>query len=94
MSDMTRTNTEPSAEALEAAAAVLPITWGKQLVRDVALALDRFRAAGVREERERIAAHIDCLRDCRYANASGTCQRTDEICSHHVAESIRAGEAP
>ena len=44
-------DTEPSAEALKAAADALPITWGKQLVRDVALALDRFRAEGVEAER-------------------------------------------
>lgn len=61
---MTRPDdTEPSAEACKAAAAVLPITWGKQLVHDVALALNRFRAAGVREERERTQGAINTVRD-------------------------------
>ena len=55
--------------------------------------LDRSRAAGVREERARIAAHIDCSEQCRYASA-GICRRTDELCHHHVAESIRVGKTP
>lgn len=50
--------------------------------------------AALRCERERIAGWLDCTERCRYVNASGVCQRTDELCSHHVAESIRAGEAP
>jgi hypothetical protein len=48
----------------------------------------------VARERERIAGWLDCTADCYFVSASGTCQRTNDLCSHHVAESIRAGEAP
>lgn len=54
------TNTEPSAEALKAARNIkthtifgATSTLRDWQIADVALALDRFRAAGVREERER-----------------------------------------
>ena len=96
---------EPTREALEAALDLLvvgPVGAGDghtyvartPTTEEVALALDRFAAARVEAERERIAGWLDCPKDCRYVNASGTCQRTDEICSHHVAESVRAGDQP
>lgn len=58
----TERTADPTPEALKAAADALPITWGRQLVIDVARALDSFarsRAeAAVEKERERIAAAI------------------------------------
>jgi hypothetical protein len=55
--------TEPSAEALEAARALVGKHWRVKgyrvqgdfelMEREAAIALDRFRAAGVRKERER-----------------------------------------
>ena len=63
-----RAPTEPSQEALEASRKLIqnwvdmdiPIYAGSSLVihQDIALALDRFRAAGVREERLRCAAIV------------------------------------
>lgn len=48
----------------------------------------------IQAERDKIASWLDCPTDCRYVDTSGVCQRTDELCHHYVAESIRAGEEP
>lgn len=61
---------EPSAEALELLKQLRAFTHCRtgwvafiQSAPDAALALDRFRAAGVREERERTRAAINAVRD-------------------------------
>jgi hypothetical protein len=69
---MTRPDTEPSAGAVDAARALIGKHWRVKgyrvqgdfelMEREAALALDRFRAAGVREERER------CLRVLKLNN--------------------------
>ncbi len=61
--------------------------------------IDREKLAGqitaaINADRKRIAAELDCPKDCRFANAGGTCQRTDDLCSHYVADCIRRGCKP
>lgn len=93
---MTERAPDPTPEALEAAIAVIARRDAASgpIIQDIARALDSFAQATVERERQIIAGWLDCTDQCRYVNASGTCQRTDELCSHHVAESIRAGEQP
>lgn len=55
---------------------------------------DEMVERAVQMERELIASWLDCPDDCRFANASGTCQRTSELCFRYVADCIRNGEKP
>lgn len=97
----------PTREAHEAAAEVIgeimvrclaagtsPSDSPEILCTVIESALDAFARTAVKKERETVASWLDCTNQCRYVNASGICQRTDQLCSHHVAESIRAGESP
>ena len=68
-------NTEPSAEALSIASAY----FRNGVERELALA--RFRAAGVREERERCAAISMQYDDCNYG------------CNEAIAENIESRES-
>lgn len=45
-------------------------------------------------ERERIAAWLDCTKDCQHATANGSCHRIDDFCSRYVADCIRRGTKP
>ena len=55
--------TEPSEAALKAAADALPITWGRRLVNDVAIAFDRFAAERLAQRDERIRRLEAVLRE-------------------------------
>ena len=102
------TDPQPSPEAMEAIVDAVhawfqeapgtrtvssQIDAGKLYV-NLAHILDAFAAAAVARERERLAGFVDCPTDCNYANASGTCQRINDFCSHYVADCIRRGEKP
>lgn len=50
--------------------------------------------AAVIAEREKIAAWIECGKDCQFSTASGECRRSDDFCSRYVADCIRRGVKP
>lgn len=95
--EIARLSAPPGASAIERAAQTLAFDLRAaypHIIKDVARAIEQAGREATAREREQIAAWLDCPKDCRFANAAGTCQRTDELCSHYVAESIRLGEKP
>lgn len=59
-------DTEPSAEAWQAADELLRTDWLIGSQHHLALALDRFRAAGVREEQNRLMKIVESERVARW----------------------------
>lgn len=56
---------------------------------------DRMVADAARnEEREKIAAWLECPKYCHHLTGDGHCNRIDDFCARYVAECIRNGCKP
>lgn len=51
-------------------------------------------AVAVDEERKKIAAWLECGKDCQHQTGDGHCNRIDDFCARYVADCIRIGAKP